>query len=256
MIELTPTAASDVFRGFFPKKGYTFRRCFAVLDGTLGGRILTDDATSPSWGAVHELSSEGTLFLAGSLTREHVAEIIDVLRRDRTVTVEIDDGNSFIPLMPDNETRRGNDIVFEDRDPKVDLEALIRTPTDLRLTRIDREIEPRCLWTPWMFRDGPTAVELGIGYCLLDGDRVVSECYAGPAVDGCLEMAVISDRAYRRRGLGRIVSARTALECERLGYQTWWHTSLENLASAAIARSLGYRSERHYETMVWEKPGV
>ena len=66
-------------------------------------------------------------------------------------------------------------------------------------------------------------------------------------------MAVITRDGYRRRGLGTIVAARTVLECERLGFRTWWNTSLDNVGSASIARSLGYRTERHYQTLAWEK---
>ena len=258
MFELSPNQVPPAFRALFPHEGHTFRRCFAVLDGASGGTILADDPESPSWIAVHELSSDGSLFLAGSLAPDVVANIIQHLRRKRTVTVALRGDNRWDALLPGNASRTGVDIEFEDR-AGLNLDELINSPDGLKLARIDHEIEPHCIWTPWMFIDGTHAVEHGIGYCLLDGKRVVSEAYAGPDVDGVLEMAVITDSAYQRRGLGRVVSARTVLECERHGYQTWWNTSLENVASAAIARSLGYRTECRYRTLAWEradKPGV
>lgn len=253
MIDLVPKQVQLAFRDLFPHEGYTFRRCFAVLDGTSGGRILTDDFATPSWGAVHELSGQSTLFLAGSLDRALVAEIIETLRKDRIVTVGLDESNPLFSLLPDNPTHEEIEIEFEDRDPQRDLEALTDPPPHLQLVRIDRALEPRCIWTPWMFVDGASAVDLGIGYCLLDEGRIVSEGYAGPAVDGVMEMAVITDEAYRTRGLGNVVAARTVLECERLGYQTWWETSLGNIGSTRIARALGYRSEKRYRTLVWAK---
>ncbi len=249
MIELTPNQGSPALRSLFATSGHTFRRCFAVLDGISGGRILTDNPAAPNWGAVHELSSDGSLFLAGSFSRDLVTEIINVLRRDRMVTIGLTDDDPWLALLP-NPSSEGANIDFEDRAFEISLELLINPPASLRLARIDRELEPRCAWSPWMFVDGESAIDNGIGYCLLDGDRVVSEAYAGPAVDGMLEMAVITGEDYRRRGLGKIVSARTILECERLGYQTWWNTSLENVASASVARSLGYRTERLYRTLL------
>ena len=252
MIEMTPTQVSPALRALFATSGHTFRRCFAVLDGISGGRILTDNPAAPNWGAVHELSSDGSLFLAGSLSRDLVTEIINVLRRDRIVTIGLTDDDPWLAFLPDPSSE-GTNIDFEDRASEVVLELLINPPASMRLARIDRELEPYCAWSPWMYVDGESAIEHGIGYCLLDDDRVVSEAYAGPAVDGVLEMAVITGEDYRRRGLGKIVSARTLLECERLGYQTWWNTSLENVASASIARSLGYRTERHYRTYIWSK---
>ena len=253
MIEISPDEVPFSFRHLFRSSGHTFRRCFAVLDGKSGGTILTDYPESPTWVAVHELSSDGSLFLAGLLNRDTVASILERLRRERTVTIAWREDNRWDALLPGNASRKGVDVEFEDRSG-VNLEALIDPPDGLMLARIDHEIEPHCIWTPWMFVDGEKAVERGIGYCLLDDDRVVSEAYAGPEVDGVLEMAVITEPAYQRRGLGRIVSARTVLECEQLGYQTWWNTSLENVGSAAIARSLGYRTERHYRTLAWDRP--
>ncbi|MGA7671597.1 MAG: GNAT family N-acetyltransferase [Nitrolancea sp.] len=252
MIEIAPTSVTPALRALLPKTGYTYRRYFAVLDGTSGGRILSDDAATPNWVAVHELSSDGCLFLGGALTRDLVHKIIDALRRERTVTLGVEPNDPLLPLVPEP-SREGHDMDFDDRDPSVDLEPLCTPPDDLRLARIEREIEPRCLWTPWMFVDGPTAVERGIGYCLLDGDVVASESYAGPEVNSELEIAVITRDGYRRRGLASIVAARTVLECERHGYRTWWNTSLDNIGSASIARSLGYRTERHYRTWAWDK---
>jgi GNAT superfamily N-acetyltransferase len=98
-----------------------------------------------------------------------------------------------------------------------------------------------------------TALDHGLGYCLLDGDLVVSEAFAGPIVGDALEMATITHEAYRRRGLARIVSARTIQECERLGYRTWWNTGLGNPASAGLARKLGYRTERLCRVLAWSK---
>ena len=99
-----------------------------------------------------------------------------------------------------------------------------------------------------------TAVEHGIGYCLLDGERVVAEAFAGPIVGGALEMATITDAAFQRRGLGTIVCARTILECEHNGYTTWWNTGLTNLGSSALARKLGYRTEHRYRLLAWYPP--
>jgi hypothetical protein len=255
MIELAPDQVVSAFRTLFPVEGHTYRRCFAVLEGISGGRILTDDPTSPSWGAVHELSSDGSLFLGGALTRDLVASVIEELRRERMVTIGLTQNDPLGDLLPNNATEEGGALDFEDRDTAVDLEAFVNPPAELRLARIDQELEPRTLWTPWMSVDGASALEHGLGYCLLDGDVIVSEAFAGPAVDGMLEIAVITRGGYRQRGLARIVAARAVLECERLGYRTWWNTSLENVASASLARSLGYQTERRYRTLVWNKDG-
>ena len=72
MIEVAPGSVTPALRALLPTRGYTYRRYSAVLDGTAGGRILTDDASAPGWMAVHEMSSDGCLLLAGSFTRDLV----------------------------------------------------------------------------------------------------------------------------------------------------------------------------------------
>ena len=252
IIEIAPGSVTPALRALLWKEGFTYRRFPTVLEGTAGGRILTDNPAAPTWMAVHEMSEDGTLMLSGTFDRDLVGAIIDRLRSERRVTLGLEPNDPLRALVP-QPSRAGHDMDFDDRDPSVDLEPLGEPPADLRLARIDHALEPHCLWTPWMFTDGHTAVERGIGYCLLDGDEVVSEAYAGPETNGELEMAVITRDGYRRRGLGTVVAARTVLNCERNGFHTWWNTSLDNVGSASIARSLGYRSERHYQTLVWEK---
>jgi GNAT superfamily N-acetyltransferase len=225
-----------------------------VLAGTSGGAILTDDPQAPSWAAVHELSDDGTLFLAGALSQALVAEVIERLRRERVVVLGLAPDDPLLPLLPPDPDYDGADIDFEDRDPAVDLERLSVPPLGLRLARIDRELAQRCTWPPWMGAGIEAALAHGVGYCLLDGELVVSEAFAGPLVDGALEMGTITHADYRRRGLGTVVCAHTILECERLGYVTWWNTATTNASSAGLARKLGYRSERQYRVLAWYPP--
>lgn len=250
MVELVPGAAAEAVRGLMPRDGYAWRRCFGVLDGASRGRVLADDLDTPTWAAVQEFSDDNVLFLGGSLRREQAVAAIEALRRDRSVSVGWRD--ELVGLLPAGAAVDRVDLDFEDRDPAIDLAPLAAAPAGLRLARIDAGLLDRCLWFPWMVReDAP--LDLGLGYCLLDGERVVSEAFAGPAVDGVLEMAVITDAAYRRRGLARVVSAQTILECERRGAATWWNTSLDNAGSAALARTLGYRSERRHRVLAWTR---
>jgi hypothetical protein len=250
MIELAPGGGTSAVRALFPARGHTYRRPFGVFDGTAGGRILTDDPSRPTWAAVQEFSDDGTLYLAGSLRADLVAEVIRLLRQGRLVSLGVETDDPLHALLPEPDQERG-EIDFEDRDLAIDLSPLAEPPAGLRLASIDHDLLPRCAWGPWMGRDLETVLDHGLGYCLLDGERVVSEAFAGPNVAGELEMATISDEAYQRRGLATVVCARTILECERLGYQTWWNTGLRNAASAGLARKLGYRTERRHRVLSW-----
>ncbi len=50
-----------------------------------------------------------------------------------------------------------------------------------------------------------------------------------------------------------MTTARLIHEVEALGGQTYWNCAKQNVASAAIARKLGYRVEKEYRCMVWNK---
>jgi predicted GNAT family acetyltransferase len=68
-------------------------------------------------------------------------------------------------------------------------------------------------------------------------------------------MATITHPAYRRRGLAAVVCARTIVECERRGNRTWWNAARANVGSVRLARRLGYRTERPYQTLIWRSSG-
>lgn len=253
MIELAPGQATSAVRALCPMSGYAWRRCVAVLDGSAGGRILTDDPAAPRWVGVQEFSDASVLFLAGSLDRDLVAGVIGRLRRERVVSVGLAPESSLQALLPHDFGEEGADIELEDRDPGVDLARLVVTPAGLRLVPIEQDLVPRCMWGPWMVASLETAVDYGLGYCLLEGDQVVAEAFAGPAVGGVLEMAVITREGYQRRGLATVVCARTILECERRGNRTWWNTGAANAGSLGLARKLGYRTERRFSVLVWRR---
>lgn len=251
MIELTPIQVTPALRSLCPTQGPTYRRCYAVLDGVAPGRILADDDTAPTWLAVQESFDDGTLFLGGAVEPELTADLIQLLRQTVGVTIGLTPDDPLLAVLPPNPDYDGGAIDFEARALEVDLERLVQPPGGLRLARIDEELLPRCAWGPWMIVNLGAVLDHGLGYCLLDGEQVVAEAFAGGNVGGLLEMGTITHADYRGRGLGTVVCARTILECERLGYRTWWNTALTNVASAGLARKLGYRVERPYRVLAW-----
>jgi GNAT superfamily N-acetyltransferase len=260
MLEITSEQVTPALEALFPRTGYVVgHRCFGVLTGTRVGRIFTDDPGAPRWGAVQEIPFD-TLFLGGALDAGLVADICTTLRRDRDVVFGAQPGDPFLELMPPGHlpthVDTHLDLDFTNRSPEIDMERLARTPDGLHLERIDRDLLARCAWGDLMIEMAGSpdqALKHGLGYCLLHNDTIVSEANAGPAARGVIELGTITHPAYRGRGYATIVSARTALECERLGYTLWWNCEKENLASAAIARKLGFSDEHEYRLLVWPK---
>lgn len=82
---------------------------------------------------------------------------------------------------------------------------------------------------------------------------MLSEATVGPPAIGLYEPGIFTQPAHRGKGYATIAVAHLIREIETMGYQTYWNCSKRNLASAGVARKLGYRIEKEYRCMVWDK---
>jgi L-amino acid N-acyltransferase YncA len=93
----------------------------------------------------------------------------------------------------------------------------------------------------------------GLGYCITLDDEIVSEAYAGPAVRGVMEIGIYTHPTCRRHGYAEIVCAQLITTCEAQGYRTFWNCGATNVASATLARKLGFHGEQEYALAAWFK---
>jgi RimJ/RimL family protein N-acetyltransferase len=89
--------------------------------------------------------------------------------------------------------------------------------------------------------------------CLLRGEEILCEASTGPAVNGLIELGVITHEPHQGQGYATLTCAHLAHQCEQRGYQTYWNCAKQNVASAAVARKLGYRIEREYKLLAWSE---
>jgi RimJ/RimL family protein N-acetyltransferase len=97
------------------------------------------------------------------------------------------------------------------------------------------------------------ALEKGLARFLMRGDEICCEAWAYFAARGTIEIATATREPYRGRGYATIACAQIIREYEARGYQTYWNCAKQNLASAALARKLGYRTEKEYRLLAWFK---
>jgi RimJ/RimL family protein N-acetyltransferase len=97
------------------------------------------------------------------------------------------------------------------------------------------------------------ALEKGRGFYLMSGDEILCEVFAGPPAGGLVEVGVMTYDQHQGRGYATLTCAHLIQACEAAGYQTYWNCAKQNLASAAVARKLGYRTEREYKLVAWFK---
>jgi RimJ/RimL family protein N-acetyltransferase len=228
-------------------------RLWAILDGTIQGRILVDEPARPALALVQELA-EGTAYIGGAATPQALADAFDQLRQYQEIVICMwpdDPRSSALPAAPYYE---GMAIDFTDRSPAIDLSRVAALPSGYRLRRIDAEVVSALEGFDYyvaMFGSVERAIQHTIGYCLMHGETVVSEAVAGPLTRGIAEIGVGTGAAHRRQGFATATAARVIQECEALGYRAFWNASQQNLASVALAKRLGFQTEQPFKVLAW-----
>jgi RimJ/RimL family protein N-acetyltransferase len=254
---ITPEQVKPEFAALFdPQTPASLRICL-VLSGLEPGKIITDDPVNPTWGAAWE-AGDGTLYPGGALDQPVVNEVVADLRKSGDVLVGFWGDEAWLSLLPPNPQYDGWTLEYMDRpDDTEDLQALVdRMPTGYQLRRADSELLKRALWyDDTVRRHGSVEafLEKGLCICLLEGDTIASEAYAGPRVRGTRELGVITREEYRGRGLATLTSAALILACTALGDKTYWNCAESNVASAGVARNLAYRTEKKYHLLAWSR---
>ena len=252
---IQPQQVTPALEALFAEAAPAALRCFGVLAGIENGTILTDNPASPRWGAVWE-AGDGTLYLGGRLDAATVHSVIAQLRREGDVLFGFWEDDPVLALLPPEPDYDGRVLEFLDR-PTGDaglaryLQGIL---SGYRLVSADEALLAQGQWgEDTVRRHGSARAFLAKGRAsfLLHGNQVVSEAYAGPLVRGVRELGAITAEAYQGRGFATLTVAHLIHACEQAGERTYWNCAASNLASAAVARKLGYRTERSYRLLAW-----
>ena len=243
---------TSLFDGLMPQA----QRCFAVLQGSLLGKILIDDLAAPVWAAVWE-QADGTLYLGGHMTAQIVDEVINVLRREAEVLVGLWVDDPRWAWLPPRANYVGFAIDFVDRAPSRDLAVLTRhLPEGCEVRRMDADLAVHSSgFQSWSAHFGGVEAYLrsGMAFCLLKDGEMMSEASADPPANGVMEIGTGTHKAHRQKGYATWICAYTIQACEHMGRVTHWNCARQNLASAALARKMGYRIEKEFRLWVWPK---
>jgi RimJ/RimL family protein N-acetyltransferase len=258
MIQLTPKQLTPALRALFDPSLPTMPRAFNVLDGRIAGQILTDDPAHPSWAAVRE-ATFGTLYLGGIFTAPVLHQLVDDLRKTGDVLIGRWPDDLLLPLLPRCPDYDGWTLYFTDRPRHTGLESYLQQmPSGCELRSRDRALFERSLDRDSAlaaFGSAEHVLAKSLGFFLMRGDEILCEAATGPAVLGRIEVGVTTHEPYRGRGYATLTCAQLIRTCEEQGYDTWWDCAKQNLASAAVARKLGYRTEREYRLLAWFRRG-
>ena len=258
MIELTSQQATVQLQALFDRGEPQPQRCFAVLAGHAAGRIFADDRDLPTWGMVWE-AGDGALYLGGTVTALLLGQAVGTLRRDGDVLLGLWPDDPRWALAPPNPAYTGFTIDFDDCPSGEGLDRYLQLlPADCRVVRVDERLLARARWYAGLIRQfGSVAgfFDQALGFFLMRNEEILCEVFAGPAAHGLIELSVETPEPHRRQGYATITCAHAIQSCEQLGYRTHWNCAKQNDASAALARKLGFRTEREYRLWAWFKAG-
>ncbi len=254
-VELAPGSIGRSLEDLIPATAPARPRCLGVLDGTLAGHAWADDPLNPTWVIVIEIS-DGTVYAGGALTADLIVNVLaGVTTASGDLIFGFDGPDDPVRAhVPPDPYYVGEAIDFTDRVPPPDDAATPTLEAGCELVRIGPELLPLTEWyddTLVAFGSVERWAELAVGYAVMRGDEMLADGIAGPRIRGSLEMGVATRERARGRGFGTIVSRAVARACEATGERVWWNASATNEPSLAIARRLGFRTERRYELVAY-----
>lgn len=248
---------SDNVRALFDPKLPASLRCFGVLNGIVPGEIIIDESDQSEWVIVRERSF-GTTYFAGHLTTDQMTEIIATLQETGDVLIGLDPDSEDIILLPPKPDYHGRTLEFTERSEEVGLDEIIASlDSGLHIEEMNSELIKRSLWydaTLAGYGQIERFFEHGRAFCLMDKQQIVSEVYATTYLPELAEIGVITYEHYRRSGYAEILCAYVIRAFEEQGISIYWNCAKQNLASASLARKLGFQSEREYSLLAWFKP--
>jgi hypothetical protein len=230
-------------------------RCFAILDGESTGAILADDPDDPAYVVIQE-PGDFALFFGGALTATTISDAIDYFRKQNEVVLGFWDDDPFLSQLPSNAYYEGRAIDFTERAMHEGLAKYMQIPIGCSLEPVTKLLFDRLSDSQRYVRiygSGERALQKGIGYCLMKGNEILCEAFAGPSAEGEIEIGVETNAKYYGNGYATITCANLIHACEEKGYRTFWNAAKENEASVRLARKLGYQKEKEFQVLAWRK---
>jgi len=254
MIPVSPSQVTPQIDELFNPDAPASLRCFAVLDGQSVGQIWVDTLFSPALGIVRE-ATEGSLYFGGALDAATLHDMISGLKNEGDVLIGLWPDDDLWARLPSNPDYVGSVLEFSQRSADASTSrSLEHVSEGCQLRHLDSDLFKDSMMADYftrLFGSAKTALERGIGLCLMRGEEILSEASAGPSANGLIDIGAETRKHHQRHGYAACVCAHLIKECEELGFGTYWNCNARNSASIALARKLGYRPEKEYKLIAW-----
>jgi RimJ/RimL family protein N-acetyltransferase len=238
----------------------------SVIEKNTNGSIFVDDLLNPRgallWNCQDELLLEGTPYDANfnlSLSEVITKQIIPQASSRGIPMLSL----HFFPdawektiqstILKYLHPEKVNRNLYWFRALEVDWRR--KLPTGFRMQQIDEQLleqtqlknyQEMCGWIDSFWHSQPNFLAKGIGYCLLEGDSIVSWCLSVYVGVKNIELGLATIPAYRNRGFATLVAAACVEYCSEHYIVPHWHCFKTNLASIAVAEKVGFEKVMEY----------
>lgn len=235
---------------------------YAVIEGTLPGKVFVDDPRAPRSLLVANLT--GFWFAFGEPTEtffDFIPELLNVHLNDEPTALFATSRAWETALdrrFAHKFARTGFHFAPQPGAPPPNLAA--RLPSALRLVPLDPTLAARLGadgMDPWIVRiwGGPAAFgERVFGWAVVDGERLLSFCTACGLGGGEAEIEIGTARTFEGRGLATVVGAAFITEALERGLTPAWTCDTRNIGSLAVARKLGFVASETVAGYALQKP--
>lgn len=227
----------------------------AMLENRSAGKVFTDDKTNPSFILV--CSPAGYVFLGGEPNQASLIQIASYLKTLSYVSLVSPSDWKFKDFFLETGFTAVDRIQFQRRSTVSIVDFWKnKLPSQYSISRINKENFPQCNWHSFIlscYGEDDRFFSNGIGFCLTDQGKIVSESYGIITADKA-ELGVVTDLSYYGQNLGTCICSIMLNYCYEHNIAPFWSCNTDNPASAAIAKKLDFEVDCNYFFLRWVTP--
>ncbi|MCA9977564.1 MAG: GNAT family N-acetyltransferase [Anaerolineales bacterium] len=231
---------------------------FAVLEGNSPGRVFVANASQPT--SAFLFPEDSFYYITGNADDDAFCQSVRHLLFDEILPNAAE--KEMILFSFNNIWRQRLDELLQEKgvirihrkmfDFNPEKHAAYRKtqkaiPDGMHLQPIDAELAER-------FPNYHSVIDLHskrFGYCLMDGENIVSECNAIYVGGGEAEIDIHTTEEYQGKGYAQLVASKFIEACQIKGLRPNWSCWPERQASWALAKKLGFEERPDVPAHLW-----
>ena len=231
---------------------------YSVLDCIIKGTVLAD---SSNYESLVISTDSGLYYATGQSTDELLLKNIV-----RIHEASVNQGKRFTLFSSETTWNQAIEKYLEKKVRKIqrygfsfDLMAFknrkISDISELDVTNINQYLIENCLEFDKKYYDEywdstDNFLQNGIGFCVKDGERVISEGVSIFKSKKYAEVDIVTDSNYRGKGLASIVAEHFMDHCLCRNIQPRWDCDVDNIASINLGSKLGFINPKEYNVYI------